>query len=383
MLHNLRQDRTLRHALAIYFIVHFLLIGWMWLVTQIIPFSTQPDQVFRPYMGIAPDQRPFISVWQRWDVLHYQAIAAEGYDAFENSLFVTPLFPSLMRWGGGLLGGDTLVAGYLIANVFSFFALLAIGRLAEDLFDNPETTWRVVLFFGIFPTAFFMHAPYTEPLFLLGAIKSLHKLWQKNWIEAGAWGFLAAFARLPGALILFPLSWIAIQELMKNRNWRALYTPLLTGLGTLIFPIYFIFFLGRSPTAPWVDVNARYSGSTALPFWNVYLTIREIFTGPFPRANLVDLIFMLIAIVGAILVWRRLPTVFSLYYFGFLLAYSVRVAEYYPLLSMPRYALSLFPFFLVLGEWAEQPWKQRLVVYSSFLGLLFLSGQFAIWGWVA
>jgi hypothetical protein len=65
-----------------------------------------------------------------------------------------------------------------------------------------------------------------------------------------------------------------------------------------------------------------------------------------------------------------------------MILYLTRIADIYPLLSMARYVLALFPAFLILSEYGENPVIHRLVVYLSIPGALFLSAQFAIWGWV-
>jgi hypothetical protein len=49
---------------------------------------------------------------------------------------------------------------------------------------------------------------------------------------------------------------------------------------------------------------------------------------------------------------------------------------------MARYVLEIFPVFLLLAVWGSKAWINRLILYLSVLGLLFLSAQFAIWGWV-
>jgi NADH:ubiquinone oxidoreductase subunit 4 (subunit M) len=81
-------------------------------------------------------------------------------------------------------------------------------------------------------------------------------------------------------------------------------------------------------------------------------------------------------------VWRKYSKVTAIYYVSMLSLYLVRFAGSQPLLGTARYVLMLFPAFFVLAEWGRRPWANRLILYSSFAGLLFLSGQFAIWGWV-
>ncbi len=42
------------------------------------PTDTSPDPILRPYQGVTPETNPWLEVWQRWDTLHYQAIAERG-----------------------------------------------------------------------------------------------------------------------------------------------------------------------------------------------------------------------------------------------------------------------------------------------------------------
>ena len=61
-----------------------------------------------------------------------------------------------------------------------------------------------------------------------------------------------------------------------------------------------------------------------------------------------------------------------------------KVSDFEALLSASRYVLALFPGFIVLGRLgASRAWVHRLIVYPSIVGLLYLTGQFVIWGWVA
>jgi hypothetical protein len=80
-------------------------------------------------------------------------------------------------------------------------------------------------------------------------------------------------------------------------------------------------------------------------------------------------------------VWRRLPRIYSLYYLTFLGLYLIRISEIETLLSVNRYVLVLFPAFIVMGAWGRNPVLHRIILYLSWIGLLYLSGQFAIWGW--
>jgi hypothetical protein len=44
--------------------------------------------------------------------------------------------------------------------------------------------------------------------------------------------------------------------------------------------------------------------------------------------------------------------------------------------------IEIFPAFILLAIWGQKSNIHRIILYLSCLGLLFMSGQFALWGWV-
>jgi hypothetical protein len=59
---------------------------------------------------------------------------------------------------------------------------------------------------------------------------------------------------------------------------------------------------------------------------------------------------------------------------------QVRLTQ--PISSQGRFALALFPAFIVLGELGASPRINRLILYPCVAAWLFLAGQFIMWGWV-
>ena len=90
-----KMDPAWRTAIVVFLIARIALTIWMWGVRQVYSTPLLPDPVLRPYVGVAVEQNPWLEVWQRWDTLHYQAIAERGYEAFKGALFVPPLYPFL------------------------------------------------------------------------------------------------------------------------------------------------------------------------------------------------------------------------------------------------------------------------------------------------
>lgn len=380
-LKNRWQDPIWRTALLVFLASRILLSVWMVAVQGMFFGDQTPDPANHPYLGVSPEENPWLGTWQRWDTLHYQAIAEGGYQAFENALFVPPLYPLVMRAGGALLGGNSLLAGMIVGNLAYFAALVALGKLSEELLGGEAAAQRAIVYLAIFPTAYFLLAAYTESIFLLAAIMALWKTGQERWVSAGLWAALACLVRLPGVFLLIPLGLAAIRQIIEQKNWRAMWAPVIGGLGAALFPLYIWLFLKLPPWTPLTVQSARFQGGFTFPGYNILLAIRQVADGVFVRANAIEVFFMLVFLAAMAPVVRRLPWPYGVYYLSLMALYLTRTGSTYPLLAMARYVLVLFPFFIWLAEKGENPWVNRAVVYTSFAGLLFMSAQFAIWGW--
>lgn len=378
------RDPAWRTAVIVFLVMRLVLTFWMWGMKQIYARPTPPDPDLRPYVGVAVESNPLLEVWQRWDTTHYQAIAERGYTSFGLALFVPPLYPVLMRGVSLVTGGDTLLAGILVSNVFYLLGLVAWFRLVfREVGDRPAAQ-RAVVYLASFPTAFFFLAAYTEALYLFAAVLMFEALRAEKWGWAGIGGALASLSRLPGVVIVAPLLYVAWEDCHTRRKvrrgvWGAIG---LTLLGAAIFPLYVWLGMGLPPWTPLLIQNIRNSGGLAWPGANLIAAAQQALSGQFVMTDVIDLTFFTTFILGAVPVWRKLPRVYGVYYLAVLALYLTRIAGSQPLLGIARYVLALFPLFMVLGQWGKNPWVNRLVLYASWAGLLFLAGQFAIWGWV-
>lgn len=369
-------------VVPIFLIVRVGLTLWMWAVRQVIAQPLAPEPTLRPYLGVAAVTNPWLEPWQRWDTLHYQAIAERGYQAFDGALFAPPLYPALMRLFGLLLGGDTLLGGLVVSNLALLGGLLAFYLLAERELGGAVVARRATLYLLVFPTAFFFMAAYSESLLLLGAALALLGAQEGRWYASGLAAAIAALSRLVGVALALPLGWVGWRAWRKSRSWRA-WLPL-TGslLGALVLPLYAWLALARSPLAPLQAQAGRSRGGLAFPGVNLVQAAGRLLSGQAFLADAIDFAFLLLFLGAAVLVWRRYSRTIGLFYLAMMLPLLVRSAGTEPLLGSARYVLALFPAFFVVAEWADRPWRRRLVLYGSTVGLLYLSGQFAIWGWV-
>jgi hypothetical protein len=128
-------------------------------------------------------------------------------------------------------------------------------------------------------------------------------------------------------------------------------------------------------------LNAR-GGHLTIPGWNLVEAARRILHGQLLEENLFELSFTILFIVLTVFIWKKLPRIYGIYAAINMLLFLARIGSPQPLVSMTRYVLEIFPAFLILAVWARKPWANRLILYLSWLGLLFFAAQFAIWGWV-
>ena len=375
----MRQDWKLPGRILFVFVAIRLVLGiWMWEVRRLLP--TNPANIsIGLYKGVAQETNAWLEPWQRWDTPQYEAIASRGYTAFEDALFTPPLFPFLMRYSAPLFGGNFLVAGMIISSLAFFLYLVMVEKLARYELGNQEDSWRTVLYILSFPTAFFFFAAYTESLFLLAVVASIYAVRREKWVQAGIWGAMAALTRAPGFLICIPLAYAAWQAWKKGdrRGWPSV---VITLLGAASFPIMVWFSVHKAPSEI-ISAVGR-GGQLAFPGWNILVAIIRILKGQLIEENLLELIFTLLFICLTFFIWKKLPTLYTIYALTFIGLFITRLGSPQPLVSMARYVLEIFPAFIVLAMLGRRTWANRLILYLSWLGLLFFSAQFAIWGWV-
>lgn len=322
--------------------------------------------------------------WVQWDARHYIDIAERGYQTAPEKKFLIsyyPAYPLLIRGLGTLIGNFPLAAG-MIANISSMVGFWLFYKLARLDFDR-QTSWRALIAMMLFPTAYFFHVPYTEGLFLALVVGAWYAARQKRWDWAGLLGCLAALTRNPG-IMLFPALllewWLQRQEGSRHRLMSLAYIGLI--------PLGFVLYLGLN----WYLFNSPFEFVHMLPtVWHRYVTWPWVgllrawhltTQGGISQLTLTQGVFEVAASVGlmAACVWsyKKLRSSYSLF---LCLTTFLAVAANY-LLSTPRYMLSSFPLFLLLGMGIKD-WRTGLPLLVISLGVLtmymtrFLNGQWA------
>jgi hypothetical protein len=375
-----------RHSLTLFVVVRAGISLWAALVLTVTQAPTSPDDALRPFQGVEPISggvsELLLGVWQRFDTLWYLRIAAQGYALDDGSTVYFALYPMFIRLLGTIFGGNYLLAALVISNLAFVGVLFCLYRLTERQFGEMAAR-RSTLYLSIFPTAFFFLAAYTESLFLLLTLAAFVTAQEKRWWLAGTLGFLASLTRLQGIVLVAPLLYMYL----RDKSWHLsrlgphMLGPLIIPLGAVLFVAYQYVEVGSAPLIN--TYQTQLYAQFVWPWDNIIATCQKILSPEGTFINALNLSMAGVFLAMTVLSFRGLPREYGIYMAVTLCALMLRRTTIQPLVSMSRYVLVLFPAFMLWGRWGRNPRVQRLIVYPSVAMLLYLCGQFVMWGWVA
>jgi hypothetical protein len=333
----------------------------------------------RPGEHVSESTHTLLAVWGRWDAVHYLNIATNGYQGTEAAFF--PLYPALIR-ALGTLAGSHLIAGLVISNASFFFGLLFLYKLLELEWDRP-TARHGIFFASIFPSAIFFSAVYTESLFFMLTVASFYYMRKREWWLAGAIGFFAALTRVEGILLVVPflIEWWGTYRSNPVNAFRNLWAGALIPLGLFAYMAYLWVLRGDPLYFSHVQVN--WDRHFAPPWVSVFNSFDKIAHATVPQTvanQTLEIAFTLLMIGLLIVGWKKLrPSYIA--YMGLSILIPMCTSS---LMSMPRFALVLFPMFAIMAILSEERPLINIAIVAFSLPLLGLfTVLFADWYWVA
>ena len=282
-----------------------------------------------------------IDATERQDGVWYLRLADEGWSTDDASAAFFPLYPLTVRAVGWVLPGDDLVAALLVSNVAFLGALLAVFALTAEAFGE-RIARRAIVVAAIFPTAFFFMAPYTESLFLLLSVLAFREARHDRWGRVAVFGALAALTRSVGILL--------IPALMLDAIWggragsrRALGARLAGAAAIALGPLSWLAWWGVAHGNWLAPLDAQGDwGRELQPPW-VSLGHAVEFAWRFQSYWLLDLVIVSLAIGGLALALPALRPSEAVYGALSLLLPLFDPFGDRPLLSVPRFAVVVFP----------------------------------------
>lgn len=319
------------------------------------------------------------------DSRHYLSIAEFGYQTEGDArllLVFFPFYPLVVRLFHYVFQ-DYLVSGLFVSNMSFLFAAYLLYELALLDMDRRGAL-RAVKYICILPASCLFCAPMSDSLFLLLTVACVYLARRKLYAAACVVGFFASFTRIPGVLLLAPVCFELVADIIRQRRageggrrfWWAtagrcaalLLIPL--GLGLYLFVNYRLtgdwfrflqyqqenwsqrpgWFFNTAEYQTIYALNAAREGSTA--FYGLWLP------------NLVHLFGALALVIAA---QKRLRPSYVAYFIAY---YAVTMGATW-LLSAPRYLMAAFPLALSLAALTERKWADALATAACLAGLLY------------
>lgn len=326
----------------------------------------------------------FISMWNTWDTQHYIKIATHGYSdriIDDRNLLIAffPLFPLLTKIVSYIFQ-DLLLSGLIVSNISYVIGVFYLYKLVLIDFEKDDAL-RAIIYFSVFPTAFFLHAAYTESLFLALTIASFYYARNENWAVAGLLGMLSALTRITGIIIL-PILLIEYlhQKDFKRENIRKdILWIFVVGLGFLIYLL--INYDTFGDPLKFLEIQSDYWGMElslpttgfmgALSYFSRNDLNNEIYQGWF------QISFGLTGLALIIYSFFRIRLSYSLYA---LVTWLVVTSTSF-MLSVPRFILTIFPIFIVMAILGRNKVVNYCIIFISILFYALLLSLFVQFKW--
>jgi hypothetical protein len=340
----------------------------------------------------------FTDIWARWDSRFFLEIAEHGYSKTQPARAAFyPLYPALVGGLGRVFGGHYVVAGVVVSLAAALGAFLLLHRLAEERL-GVDGARRAVLYLAVFPMTLFLQAVYSESLYLLLALAAFVLAERRRFASAGIVAGLAILTRVTGLALLPALAVFAWRSRDRPRAFAglALSIPVAAAYPLLLW---------QQVGDPWAFRHAqdqwhRY-WSAAGPFGGIWHGLvagahglEQFVTGhgagvsgagPMHAAaeNVEALAFLLLFVPLTVLAWRRFGTPYGLFAAVSLAIPLSYPSSRWPLLSLSRFGLVIFPLFLALAALGGRPRLHTAIVACSSLLLGVVVVQWALWQWVS
>ena len=379
---ELRLDGTRTPALGIFLWSRAALwagavFAFLWFEPNRHPNAARWDSPIVHDLGYGAD------VWARWDSVFFVRIAEHGYG--RTSAAFAPLYPAVVWAVGHVFFGHYVLAGTVVSLGAALGAFVLLHRLAESRL-GADGARRTVLYLAVFPMTLFLQAVYSESLYLLLVLGAFALAERRRFAAAGLTAGLAVLTRTTGVALLPALAILAWRSRDRARAFAglALSVPV-----AALYPLV----LWRQVGDPWAFAHAQDQWhrhvSAAGPFgglWDavVHWTPSGAGIHHAIAVNAEDLAFLVLFVPLAVVAWRRFGAAYGLFAAASLAVPLSYPSSRWPLLSLPRFGLVVFPLFLALAAIAAgRPRLHTAIVACSsvFLGIAVV--QWALWQWVS
>ena len=366
------------------------ILAFLWFEPKPPPLQHRWDSPYLHDLGWLTD------VWARWDSRWFVQIAEHAYSSSQTAAFF-PLYPGAVAVLGRVLLSHYVLAGIAVSLAACAGSFVLFHRLAERRL-GLEGAQRALVYLAIFPTALFLQAVYSESLFLLLVLAAFTFAESDRWVWAGVATGLALLTRSAGVALLPALAAVGWPH-GRRIAWL--------GLAPALFLLY--------PLGLWWKLGDPFAFLDSQQLWHRHLSsigplggigsgLRAGYHGMMALAgrgdaarwtvagaepmhaaavNLQSLAFLGLFVWLAVVVWRRFGVPYGIFTVVSLAIPLSFPSGRWPLLSLPRFGVTIFPLFLALAVLGERPRVHSAIVGVSAMLLGLAIVQWALYQWVA
>lgn len=337
-------------------------------------------QIFiQPLYKITPEsntfyQRLYWSWVNYWDSGHYVSIATDGYHYPQQAFF--PLWPLLIKTVS-IIGISPYLASFILSFILGLSTFILFYVLAFKLIGKTSAKYAVLLF-ASFPSTMFLHAGYTEGLFLTLTLLSFFFWERKQYLYSALMAGLSIGTRLVG-LALSPI-FLGIKKTIPE---KILFTGISIS-GVILFIIFLHLFYGNgmlfiSAQRDWCESQGRCSFQFPLTPLISYANLLLMgWVKPNLLTTFLDWFFSVTFLLLLIPVFKKLGP----YYFIYSLIIII-TPLFSSTVSMVRYVLVAFPVFFIIPLIIKRKFLFLIICFLLFLLQLRFIALFTNRIWVA
>ncbi|HWE54557.1 MAG TPA: hypothetical protein VG435_03550, partial [Acidimicrobiales bacterium] len=292
-----------------------------------------------------------------WDGGWYVLAAQHGWphhvktgfgNAAQDTLAFFPGFPAIIRAVHFVLPISWMHAGEVAAFLTEVAMVIGVWLLAGELWGRSAAD-RAVVVLCLFPGSFILAMMYSEPLLIAAAAFCFLALRRRQWVLAGVLASIGTTARITGLALVVCCAWEAVTAIRKDREWSALWAPVLAPLGVIAWFLYL--WASTGAKLAWFDTE-KYGWAQHTTLMAVPDLVRSVLhTHPADPNQFLPLASTAVAVILlAVLLVSRPPAMLSIY--------SVVVVVLSATATNPsgvrfRFVLAAFPLVIVVARYLK------------------------------
>ncbi len=284
-------------------------------------------------------QRLFLSWATYWDSAHYVSIASDGYKFPQQAFF--PLWPVLIKTAS-FLTGSPLYASFILSIFFGLSTFVLFYLLAVKLIGSHLSKYALILF-AVFPSTMFLHAGYTEGLFLTLTILSFLLVEKKFYLLSAFVAGFSTMTRLVGVGVSL------IYFFLKQPAQKRLTFVIISLTGLISYALFLQIMFGNGLL--FINAHKAWCGAQGrcqlifplVPLINYSQLLIMGWVKPSLSSAFIDWFFTIIFLGMLIPVFKKL----SLLYFIYVLVVILLPLSSGTMVGMIRFVMVAFPVFYV------------------------------------